>query len=232
MICKSCPADLGIVGTYKVGSLQCKQCQLGKQKARRAELRSAGLCTCGGVLVVGKKSCQGCLDLFKLRARESRKTLRIETLAAYGGKCTCCGERREQFLTVDHVVPFSQGGGPRNRRGGPSLYRWLKKEGFPEGFRLLCMNCNCSRSWNGYCPHQSDLGFADFAKGGMPHVYVALNTPMRKAMQKVMLFCETSQTDINAFMAPVLKACLTKAMEGLDDLATRPKESGGDGEPF
>jgi hypothetical protein len=74
--------------------------------------------------------------------------------------------------------------------------------------------------------------FMVMTHGKQEHIYVALNTPMRKAMQKVMLFCETTQTDINAFMEPVLKECLAKAMAGLDDAAANPKESSGDGEPF
>lgn len=33
------------------------------------------------------------------------------------------------------------------------IYRWLKQQGFPTGFRVLCMNCNFSYGLHGYCPH-------------------------------------------------------------------------------
>jgi len=85
-----------------------------------------------------------------------------------------------------------------------------------------------------YAKYGDTMGqsFMVMTHGKQEHIYVALNTPMRKAMQKVMLYCETTSTDINTFMEPVLKAGLVKAMKGLDDLADAPKKSGSGGEPF
>jgi hypothetical protein len=34
------------------------------------------------------------------------------------------------------------------------MYRWLAKKNFPEGFQVLCANCNVAKSQNGVCPHQ------------------------------------------------------------------------------
>ena len=44
------------------------------------------------------------------------------------------------MLTIDHV----NGGGMDHRRliGARTIYRWLIKNGFPEGFQVLCMNHN------------------------------------------------------------------------------------------
>lgn len=65
-----------------------------------------------------------------------------------------CGETHLEFLSIDHIG----GGGNLHRRqinvaGGVHIYRWLKKRGFPSGFRVLCFNCNLALGHSGYCPH-------------------------------------------------------------------------------
>lgn len=89
-----------------------------------------------------------------------RKEKRLECLTHYGGnppKCDCCGEMHIEFLTIDHI----EGGGNkhRNRLGlrGSFLYYWLIKNNFPEGYRVLCYNCNCSIGFNEYCPHKREV---------------------------------------------------------------------------
>ena len=85
------------------------------------------------------------------------KELKIEVMNAYGGLvCSCdhdgvpCGEHPLEFLALDHIngerlIPKDP--------TGQSLYRTLKKESYPSGFRVLCHNCNCSLGFFGYCPH-------------------------------------------------------------------------------
>jgi len=82
-------------------------------------------------------------------------------LEHYGGEkshCSCCGEEHLEFLTIDHI----NGGGNKHREeiGQGGLYRWLIKNNFPDGFRILCLNCNWSIGIRGYCPHDHPLGFA------------------------------------------------------------------------
>lgn len=36
-----------------------------------------------------------------------------------------------------------------------SIYRWLRINKYPKGFRTLCHNCNMSYGFYGYCPHQT-----------------------------------------------------------------------------
>jgi hypothetical protein len=60
------------------------------------------------------------------------------------------------FLTVDHM---NDDGAEHGRRLGSShrrnIYRWLVINGFPEGFQILCWNCNSGRQRNGgICPHR------------------------------------------------------------------------------
>jgi hypothetical protein len=78
---------------------------------------------------------------------------RLRTLAHYGGKCACCGEEAFEFLVIDHIG----GGGNEHRRqiGRSNIVPWLMKNGFPEGFRVLCHNCNFAIGAYGQCPHQS-----------------------------------------------------------------------------
>jgi hypothetical protein len=87
---------------------------------------------------------------------EKRRQLRIDTIQAYGGKCSCCGEAEPDFLSIDHV----DGNGNAHRktlkvRGGTHFYRWLEKNNWPSGYRVLCFNCNCARGFFGRCPHES-----------------------------------------------------------------------------
>jgi len=89
------------------------------------------------------------------RRKELRNILRLKVLIHYGGnppKCICCGENHIEFLTIDHIY----GGGNKHRKeigGGYLIHKWLIKNDFPEGFRVLCYNCNCSLGHHGYCPH-------------------------------------------------------------------------------
>ncbi|MBA7590530.1 hypothetical protein ES708_32654 [subsurface metagenome] len=80
----------------------------------------------------------------KAREAEARVKIKIETLTHYGnGKLTCshCDESRLACLSLDHI----NGNGCKERdklkRWGYRFYLMLKKQGWPEGFQTLCMNC-------------------------------------------------------------------------------------------
>jgi predicted DNA-binding protein (UPF0251 family) len=94
-------------------------------------------------------------DQYKKSAKKSRLSIKEETMRAYGGHCVCCGEDRLEFLTLDHV---NNDGYARRKNGegaGLKLYRSLRNKGFPHGdFQVLCYNCNCSKGFHGYCPHE------------------------------------------------------------------------------
>lgn len=81
---------------------------------------------------------------------------RQKCLRHYGGEiptCKCCGESQWKFLAIDHV----NGGGGKHRkeiRGkGTNICDWLIKNQFPEGFQILCHNCNLAKGFYGFCPH-------------------------------------------------------------------------------
>jgi hypothetical protein len=89
------------------------------------------------------------------RNKRHRAKLKADLIAAYGGCCSCCGEKEQDFLTVDHV----KGDGKAHRASvtgsSTGVYRDLRDRGYPkEGYTILCFNCNIARSLFGVCPHQ------------------------------------------------------------------------------
>ncbi len=104
--------------------------------------------------------CSVCRNKYKLQpSRNSEKTkryqrrARVDCLNHYGRQCNCCGESVEMFLEFDHI----DNNGAEHRKVDKirSLPVWLKRNGFPEGFHVLCRNCNWGKHINdGVCPHQ------------------------------------------------------------------------------
>jgi hypothetical protein len=92
-----------------------------------------------------------------IRMREYLQECRRKVIEAYGGPvCSCCGETDARVLAIDHV----NGDGAEHRRAigrsSSNLWRWLRNNGFPDGFRVLCFNCNSGRHANGgTCPHKT-----------------------------------------------------------------------------
>ena len=97
--------------------------------------------------------------------RKSLLKLKREVMDAYGGACACCGEAELVFLTIDHIEEngaehrrkmAAESGAHEYSQAGARTYRWLRNNGFPKGFQVLCANCNCGKHWNGgICPHQT-----------------------------------------------------------------------------
>ncbi len=84
------------------------------------------------------------------------KKRRMLVLQFYGSnppQCKCCGEQTIQFLSIDHI----NGGGNKHRKeiggSGYALYSWIIKNNFPDGFQILCHNCNQAKGYYGICPH-------------------------------------------------------------------------------
>jgi hypothetical protein len=93
-------------------------------------------------------------------SRVYRHKRRAEVLIHYGGRCACCGEDRYEFLAIDHI----NGGGNRERKelgakeAGSELWLRLKRLGYPDGFRVLCHNCNNAIAHYGRCAHEHTAG--------------------------------------------------------------------------
>lgn len=102
-------------------------------------------------------------DAYRLRKGEDLKKdkrnywvrQRQEVLLHYSDgelKCKCCGEKEYKFLSIDHI----NGGGNQHRKslGSKYIYSWLKQNGYPDGYQVLCHNCNMAKAFYKICPHQ------------------------------------------------------------------------------
>lgn len=88
----------------------------------------------------------------RARARKIRMDKKRELVYDhYGRSCACCGEFRKQFLTIDHIA---RDGSHHRKTFHGLICDWLVRNGYPDGFQILCFNCNCGRERNnGTCPH-------------------------------------------------------------------------------
>ena len=95
----------------------------------------------------------------RLQNKEYQRKIRLTVLQFYGGeipKCNCCDEEEIKFLSIDHI----NGGGNKHRKSfgtkdgkGGNISHWLIRNGFPEGYQVLCHNCNMAKGFYGVCPH-------------------------------------------------------------------------------
>lgn len=134
---------------------------LSRKSAFQQRPKQAGTCQVWSCMRPAKPGCTKCEQCSiresqwakgstcKTRRAGRRQEIKAEVLGAYGGKCQCCGEETLAFLTIDHVGRYD-GCTPR---GGNPLYLWLKAQHYPDGFRVLCQNCNFAMGKFGYCPH-------------------------------------------------------------------------------
>ena len=85
-----------------------------------------------------------------------QQDIRVKALKHYGKgniKCNCCGEKLMEVLNIDHINE----GGKIHRKSDKSsrnITAWVTKNGFPDGFQILCVNCNFAKSKYGGCPHK------------------------------------------------------------------------------
>ena len=87
----------------------------------------------------------------RVAVRKAHIRRRIEVINHYGGRCACCFENELKFLGIDHI----NGNGNEHRRQIKSnIYTWLRKNKWPDGFQILCHNCNLSKGFYGQCPHK------------------------------------------------------------------------------
>ena len=102
-----------------------------------------------------KKYHQDNKEKILMRKKTEYMKLRLEVLNHYArdGKieCICCGENEPTFMTIDHI----NGNGRKHLESiSTHLSAWLKKNNYPSGYQILCINCNMGKYRNGgVCPH-------------------------------------------------------------------------------
>lgn len=93
--------------------------------------------------VISNKCYEKNKDKYLPKARARRREVRLGCLRAYSPevRCALCDEQHDQFLCLDHI----EGGGVQHRKEvgyGDNFYKWIVKNNYPLGFRVLCHNCN------------------------------------------------------------------------------------------
>jgi hypothetical protein len=83
--------------------------------------------------------------------KDRRNRKKMDVLNHYGGKCVCCLTTTMEFLSMDHI----NGDGYIDRRLGDGDHIWdqIKRNNYPDTFRILCFNCHMAKTHYGYCPH-------------------------------------------------------------------------------
>jgi len=95
----------------------------------------------------------------KEKAKQLARSIRLEVLAHYGGKCLFCGDKNTNHLSIDHI----DNNGAEHRKTfnleGGKIYRWLRKNNYPSGFQILCHNHNFEKG------HYGTMTKAEFENG-------------------------------------------------------------------
>lgn len=173
MLCKTCNTDKP-QEEFEPKRRVCKKCRyrshVETRQKRFQKRRDLGTCYyCGtGEPSNGTGLCESCYQRFSYGVTKTKyeyadyykkyhDKLKQQIFDHYGWTCVCCGETILRFLTIDHM----NNNGKQHRKevgGGNYLYRWLINNKFPEGFQILCFNCNSGRAANGgICPHKQFL---------------------------------------------------------------------------
>lgn len=152
--CSKCGAK-----SLEKGLRTCRECIdaiKSQQRATYAERKEKGLCVNCGIPERPRKYGLSC-EICGMRMKQYGLRIKQEVMKKYGGACTCCGETRLAFLTIDHV---NDDGAEKRRAGihgkGIGIYRLLKRTPRDLTLRILCWNCNLGRRATGVCPHVDD----------------------------------------------------------------------------
>jgi len=87
----------------------------------------------------------------RISCTKSQEKIRQRILSHYSGGLICCNTckfNNPLALALDHI----DNNGSKHKkiighRGGYSYYNWFIKNNFPEGYQVLCFNCNQIKEW-------------------------------------------------------------------------------------
>jgi hypothetical protein len=83
------------------------------------------------------------VEKLRKKARELNQKIRAEVIAHYSNNkntCNQCGFCDIRALAIDHID--NNGAQHRKSIKRANIYIWLKQNGFPTGYQVLCFNCN------------------------------------------------------------------------------------------
>lgn len=134
-----------------------KNAYMREYNARLREHRiQNGLCIrCGQDKDSEFRECLACRTKQRLGSKSRAKVRKDTVYEHYGGYiCACCGETEEAFLTIDHMN--NDGYQHRKEMKSLNITDFLYYNSMPEGYQVLCYNCNCGRAKtpDKICPHK------------------------------------------------------------------------------
>lgn len=146
-------SDFGIDTRCKDGrKSRCKKCQ----SAYHSQHRQDNL---ADYTRRAKKWRDSSKEERRKKATKYREKVKMDVFLHYCGgdiRCMCagCDVIEVRFLCIDHV----DGGGRKHRKdesivSSLGIYGWLRRNGYPKGFQVLCYNCNAAKGASGECPH-------------------------------------------------------------------------------
>jgi hypothetical protein len=148
-----CTGSVACKNELKSGSTKCAEHSLASASRTRKyqkDRQQQGICVYGGCKAEtgGPAYCKKHRKLTDKRTNIIEIRTKIEVMSHYcKGKPSCmcpgCTVSFLGFLQIDHV----KGGGSKHRADndglrGTGMIFWLKKNNFPDGFQVLCANCN------------------------------------------------------------------------------------------
>jgi len=141
--------------TKKLDPAERKRRQQARDRAYYLKNREAIIASTGSYSEIWRKNNP---EKANERTRRHRHKVKRQVIEAYGARCACCGLDDYPFLSIDHIN--NDGASHRRKLGlhAGKIYPWLKKHGYPDGFQVLCFNCNLAKAHHGgECPHQTRL---------------------------------------------------------------------------
>jgi hypothetical protein len=123
----------------------CRKCAAQWHNSFYYKQRALGQCSvryCERKPVENRTTCTEHLEAMNKRRAGYTRSYKEQALDAYGGRvCVGCDETDFCCLSIDHIA--QDGHLHREEQGGcgTAFYLWLKRNKYPDGFRVLCMNC-------------------------------------------------------------------------------------------
>lgn len=123
----------------ETGLKYCKDCKLllptdDFPVSRRHKKRD------GSISIILAARCRLCHNRKCVENQKKTRRIIVKHYSNNTFKCSECGESRYQCLDLDHI--YNNGKEDRTTTNPYVLYRRLIKNGFPEGYQILCRNCN------------------------------------------------------------------------------------------
>lgn len=156
-LCRQCEKPFDV--TARRQHFCSKQCQLAFQRTRICVKCGVALDKSNWARPGHWHICRTCWNIdCRKRNLSHRQRLKLEVLSHYcHGAPRCQGQDLTckilqvddiDILTIDHVKNDGAKHRRQLHRGGVEFYRWLKQQGYPSGYRVLCMNCQLKKEIN------------------------------------------------------------------------------------